>query len=708
MRKKLFFFILGLCVASFVMAQDPAEYSSSNWNEMEYLDVQLPDYHVSHDTIYVHKGVLTETSAIVLRGAEASGSAVGYKLEVPADTKLRITMTSGDFDSYMLLLDEDFKQIGFNDDMYIGFSETNMNYSELSRSLTAGTYYLIATSYSSEEYGEYDVSIFYIDGKDVADYAYPTLHCGNDTNYTIQYVESEYFLSGRTIYSNDIDITESLNGSNVFSFKVDVPGEGYFAIEEKVANEVQYTLLFMDEDFNIINIGADVIIPTDEATTFYVLVLTHNAGTLNISPVYVSIPTIYIDPQEGSDENDGESPETAVASFAQAVHMTGDIAKYVFMSDITIDDYYHFTKVSIVPYEGRNVTVSFTPNSYINGEIIVFGSEEGTFDVKTNGNDGVLSGHNLTIKYTDIKNSKADVFFYAQNSLNIAGCSFEEDTVSSFLYLPSIDDESPITLDIAISDCYFNKCQVKTMPFAFIGSNLNMSNSILENCTMGEPAAMLFYDTRATLLNVTLQNNTFQPQNENYLPLQLPEGVENFRKERLAGIVISINTTVECQGTTSIDTNNYCMIDNSSSFVVNEDLDADAVARIIPINANVNDNAVPNYNEHEVILTGDKVSSNYNKFFVVQMNPDEKWIIDDSGELALDTEEAPLAISSVEAQAVKVYAQGRRIVVEGANNNIDIYDTMGRNVNRLNGMLPTGVYVVSVGMQQTKKVCIVK
>ena len=57
------------------------------------------------------------------------------------------------------------------------------------------------------------------------------------------------------------------------------------------------------------------------------------------------------------------------------------------------------------------------------------------------------------------------------------------------------------------------------------------------------------------------------------------------------------------------------------------------------------------------------------------------------------------------SDGIRIYAEGGRITVEGAENEtVLIYDVAGRSVR--NEALPTGIYLVRVGNRQAKKISI--
>lgn len=76
-----------------------------------------------------------------------------YRLVVPARESVTITMTSSDFDTWLVLQDEDGDDVEFDDD---GAGDTD---SRIERVLDAGTYYVIANSVSSPNTGNFRLSV---------------------------------------------------------------------------------------------------------------------------------------------------------------------------------------------------------------------------------------------------------------------------------------------------------------------------------------------------------------------------------------------------------------------------------------------------------------------------------------------------------------------------------------------------------------------
>lgn len=78
-----------------------------------------------------------------------------YRLDLPARDSVTITMTSGDFDTYLVLQDSEGSEVASNDDDE-GEDETD---SRIDRVLPAGTYYIIANSLFASGTGDFQLRV---------------------------------------------------------------------------------------------------------------------------------------------------------------------------------------------------------------------------------------------------------------------------------------------------------------------------------------------------------------------------------------------------------------------------------------------------------------------------------------------------------------------------------------------------------------------
>ncbi len=98
-------------------------------------------------------GTLTTTSCKLGRGSYADR----WELIVPATVDIEVSLTSDEFDAYIVLRNADDDQIGSDDDTGVGgFNSGN---AFLAGRLQAGTYYIMATTYDDDEVGDYALSI---------------------------------------------------------------------------------------------------------------------------------------------------------------------------------------------------------------------------------------------------------------------------------------------------------------------------------------------------------------------------------------------------------------------------------------------------------------------------------------------------------------------------------------------------------------------
>ncbi len=63
-------------------------------------------------------------------------------------------------------------------------------------------------------------------------------------------------------------------------------------------------------------------------------------------------------------------------------------------------------------------------------------------------------------------------------------------------------------------------------------------------------------------------------------------------------------------------------------------------------------------------------------------------------------------INDIEADDISIYSADGRIVVEGATDEVNVFDMMGRRVR--NNALPAGVYMVKVSDYPARKVVVVR
>lgn len=98
-------------------------------------------------------GTLTVTSCKLGRGSYADR----WELIVSATVDIDVSLTSEEFDAYIILRDADDEQIASDDDSGIGgFNSGN---ARLAGRLQAGTYYIMTTTLDDEAVGDYALAI---------------------------------------------------------------------------------------------------------------------------------------------------------------------------------------------------------------------------------------------------------------------------------------------------------------------------------------------------------------------------------------------------------------------------------------------------------------------------------------------------------------------------------------------------------------------
>lgn len=119
----------------------------------ECANIQATFNVVSPPVTFDEVGTLTDLSCKLGRGTWADR----WELVVPATVDIEVSLVSDEFDAFIILRNDEDERIGSDDDSGIGgFNSGN---ALLAGRLSAGTYYIMATTYEAGEVGDYSLSI---------------------------------------------------------------------------------------------------------------------------------------------------------------------------------------------------------------------------------------------------------------------------------------------------------------------------------------------------------------------------------------------------------------------------------------------------------------------------------------------------------------------------------------------------------------------
>ena len=345
--KKLYFVIM-LCVAALF---------SANAQSAEKVSVKDLNYRFISKLPFTLEDALTSADPI-LADVRENRAAKGYALSVTAKTDICVQMTKiTKFDTYMLLLDANYELMTYNYEAYSG--------SCIVARLDPGTYYIIATLYSSTDITsdlKYTFSVKETTAaKLMKELAYKPVTNFTDTLKDSITVAEPYLLDGRM-------------GSRAKGYSVQLAAGDVFDAAVVESNDDMYMFL-LDKDYNVIASNDDNFAPAGGDA--HILYEATAAGTYTI--VYdfkdtkgnTNKRTLSYKIEDGSG---------SVSPFIkQVTPVSGEQIKKSAVCNVTVSAaggntgtkllFYKYTvrdasdKIVNVPYYTRSTSFSFTPSA---------------------------------------------------------------------------------------------------------------------------------------------------------------------------------------------------------------------------------------------------------------------------------------------------------------------------------------------------------
>ena len=784
--KKALLFLAALCVAGFFSAKAQSASDSAYVRDLNYTAISTTALPVTvSDT-------LGDTNTKILLDVRSGRRAKGFVFTVASATDIEILMSSLDrWDSYLYLLDGNFRQIAYNDD----FGGSSGNGSRIFQHLEPGRYYIIAAEYTYST----DTRGFSIDLKANTWATLSTLNCVS-INATDTVTDSLVY-SDRYITDHHQDYIPFAKG-----YRIQTPANAEY-IEINIDAAFDDYLYLLDKNRNVITYTdySSITSLVNPSSTYYIVASSYSDGEVGnfelTTACYTTIPTYYVDGVNGSDDSTGLTPATAFRTLEAAVSASSlngdDNAKfyltddYTFTGDQTIDFPFY---AKVFPYQ-RDIRLHMPTSGssdLMSSDYQLFFGENGSsynfiidsststaydelFEVYSSGT--YLEINNLKVRNSMIPSNVGYVYNLVMNN-----CEFTNDSIYESFFELEYNYTSAYIENTTISQCYFDNFLYFEDDYA----KLTMKNSTISQCTIDD-YLIFFYDeystanfdsctitqtnayyflyyydyySSLTLKNTDITHNsapylfypyyyfTFTMDNSNWTDnstdntiwfelseanlisgswrnntLSIPYDYNtntNLTADNWAGLCLWDGGIVTFGSAFSMDTINLIIFDSTSSVYLSDDITVPHAATLYPY---FYDDSIRNdfYIGHQVIF-GDStlLANNFRKFKVAQVDT-VMWYIHEDGKIYNDPvpePEPPVAINGAEEGTISLYPNPANnvlnIALQGSDVNevvvIDIYGktvartTVAEGNNALNiSALPAGMYFVQLRANNSVK-----
>lgn len=208
--------------------------------------------------------------------------AIGYTFEGAEGDFVTITVTTADdFDTYLVLLDEEGEEVAYNDD----FEPGNYSLSVIGGELPAdGVYTVVVTSFGGTGEGEFELTVDEGDGGGSGSGSGGSTG-GGSTNSLEQYRGVEVVEAGEIAYGDTIEdetsddalaLSYSFEGSEGDEITISLEGsddsDTYVALFDADGNELAY-----NDDFDGLNVSVIEDFELPEDGTYYIIVTSFSA-----------------------------------------------------------------------------------------------------------------------------------------------------------------------------------------------------------------------------------------------------------------------------------------------------------------------------------------------------------------------------------------------------------------------------------------------
>ena len=688
--KKALFFLAVLCVAGIFSAKAQSPSDSSYARDLSYNFINISSLPSTAS------GDLASGSKI-LKDVRAGKRAIGYAFNVATTQTLSFWLYqsgSSDWDEYIYILDSNFNEVAHNDDYNHG--------SFVVTTLTRGTYYILATEFSYSNYSKpYTITI------DQATLVTPS---------TLTYTPLG------TI--TDISVRDTFSSSQPYLTYEDYPyiAKGYsfqgtqnnILILEDSSSSAFY--LVMDNNHNVLDMGANLVTSLPQTGTYYVAVLS-TAGKICKTRFRVmsSLPTYYIDGVSGDDSRNGLTPSTALATLDTAVARSGGVGKYYLTEDYTFSgNSVYVNYAQIYPYQ-KDIRL-YMPASGSDDVILawpghlVFGEEGSSyyFIIDSNRNQGFDDfldadeyGSYLEVNNLKITNSYFHSTVFWSDNLILRNCEFTNDTIGDVF----IGIEEDLYNSVKLINCNIsqNIFEENFMYFDYDSVKFTMENTTVVGNTFSYEYPVLFtYGSTVNIISGNWRNNRLT--GDYYY-----NGNPNISAQNAAGIWLE-NSTANFGAGFTMDANNYLCIDSISTINIAGNITAPVAAQIYPCKWDNDDgHYYSNYYEGRRVLWGSTslLANNYQKFSIAQADNSSLWYLHPDGTIHT----YPVSIDQAEEGTISLYPNPANdvlnIALQGtAVNEVVVIDIYGKTVARTTvsegsntldiSALPAGMYFVQL------------
>ena len=774
--KKALLFLAVLCVAGIFSAK--AQYSSSDSayvRELRSTTINTSTFPVTiTDT-------LGDTNTKFLYDIRPGKRGRLFSFTLAAPTDLDIFLASGGWDSYLFLLNSQFRLITYNDDCDAGSSTG----SQILRHLNAGRYYIVVSEYNSSSTPE-SFSLTLKAG------SWTTLSTAPCVSMNVNDTVSD------SLTVSDRLLTDHYRNCNSFvkGYSIQTPANAE-SIEISIDANFDEYLYLLDENRHVIKATDNYYISSlvNPSSTYYILVTSYysdDIGEFDLSTeLNTSIPTYYIDGVNGDDDSTGLTPSSPLLTLEKAAYLSSNngenyakfylIDDYTFSNSTTIE---YQNNIKVLPYQ-RDIRL-YMPTSGSSDLMasdyqLIFGDKNGNYDFIIDSSTSTGYDELFEVYYEDtyleinnlkVRNSIIPSNFAYVYSLVMNNCEFINDSTNENLFETDYEYATIDILNSTFSQSYFdgliylydeyNKLTMKNSTVSqcsfddfFIKLYDEYCSTTLDSCTITQCNADYFlyndeYYGSITLKNTNITHNTayymfypyyecsFTMENSNWTDNSSDNGIwfytsevnlisgtwcnnsvsapvsycanPNLTANNWGGINLWDQVTLNIGPSFSMDTTNLITFDSTCTINITENITVPHTATLYPY---LYDDSIRNYYYvgYQVIFGDSTVlANNFRKFKMAQVDT-VMWYIHEDGKIYNDpVPEPPVGLTAADG-TIKLFPNPAtdilNIAIEGtAITEVNIIDMYGKTAirakisegaNTVNiSHLPAGMYFVQL------------
>ena len=460
------------------------------------------------------------------------------------------------------------------------------------------------------------------------------------------------------------------------------------------------------------------------------VLLTRTSGTYSFSISEIASKTIYVDAENGNDDNDGLTEYTAVSTFDRAMDISDGVADVVVLSNLTIDQQYDAgVSLTLRPLDTYGATITFGSLCEITADVIkILGENEillgsVTFDdaqipfkcrdfemkdIKVENAEFsvmVMFSNRFMVNDGYFRNVKGDIVAVGIDDYysHIENSSFIQCTLTSIvsshnvisMEQVNVRDSKLGTLIATEGDIHVNNLSldVDTLTLSLFScedvETVSIRDLEVSNTIVSQESLLSFYDVSHVIAESISIHDCKAPLMMSFRTCGTTElsdiklnnntyngsmnGMPEWADETNCAGIFLYHTTAKVSNSFVVDTDNYVFLCGEESYLVLSGTD-ELMARLMPLESDMYGNMTSDYAEGRRMLGGEDEVENYQYFLVAQHDASAQWAIDNDGLLyevnepgpEPEPEPEPSAIQSVDALSYNVYSAEGQLVIEGA------------------------------------------